>query len=349
VGWGGFGHGGGSLLAKLNNTILSEGSSPLLSKQNSRPSQYSLTYSFAFTSLKRVNNHSWVRRIMSKPLLRWAGGKSWLIRSTYDYRPPNIQTYIEPFLGGGAIFFGLEPNPFLIADANEELINCYKSIRDEPVKTLEKLKEHHRKHSKEHYYKTRDSSPRTRVTRAARFVYLNRACFNGLYRVNSKGKFNVPKGTSEKIVLDSDNFVQLSKVLRTGEIKNQDFEKTIGSAGKGDFIFVDPPYTVKHDNNGFVQYNENIFTWQDQERLRDAVCEAGERGAQVTITNANHDSIRELYKDQGEIQLVSRNSLIAGHSSNRGKAKELLIRIGWKSIKQAELFEKQSRQNGIYL
>lgn len=286
---------------------------------------------------------------MSRPLLRWAGGKSWLVRSDYEYRPPCIQKYIEPFIGGGAVFFSLEPKSFLIADANEELVNCYKAIRDQPSKVLAKLKEHQRKHSKEYYYKVRASKPKKNYTRAARFVYLNRTCYNGLYRVNSKGGFNVPIGTSNKIILESDNFEKLSELLNLGQIKNIDFEETINKASEGDFVFVDPPYTVKHDNNGFIQYNENIFTWEDQVRLKNAVCSAGARGAFVTITNANHASIYDLYNGHGEIQKVSRNSLIAGRSNNRGRANELLIRIGWKASEPLDLFQKKSGEHGIYI
>lgn len=154
-----------------------------------------------------------------------------------------------------------------------------------------------------------------------------------MYRVNSKGQFNVPIGTSQNIILASDNFCEISELLCRGQIVCQDFEKTIDLAESGDFIFIDPPYTVKHNLNGFVQYNEKIFSWEDQIRLRDAAVRAVGRGAMITITNANHPSIHSIYQElpNTKINIVSRNSLIAGQLIDRGKTTEVVIRMGWEA------------------
>lgn len=263
------------------------------------------------------------------PFLKWAGGKRWLLRKGVDILPKKYDRYIEPFLGGGAVFFSTINKPFVLADTNAELINCYQSIQSDHLKILDSLKHHERLHDNDHYYQVRKSEPKLNYIRAARFLYLNRTCWNGLYRVNKKGKFNVPKGTKSSIFLETDNFPAVAEKLSRGQLLCQDFEKTIEIAGQGDFIFVDPPYTVKHNFNGFVKYNEKIFSWEDQERLRDVLLDAVNRGAMVTITNADHESIRELYQGIGSHQSLNRASVISGNPTHRSKTSELLIKIGW--------------------
>jgi DNA adenine methylase len=162
--------------------------------------------------------------------------------------------------------------------------------------------------------------------RAARFIYLNRTCWNGLYRVNKKGEFNVPIGTKSSVILEGDDFELVSKALKSATITTCDFETTIDKAGRGDFIFIDPPYTVKHNLNGFIKYNENIFSWQDQVRLKKSISDAVEKGAFVLVTNANHKSIKELYKGSGEMIALNRASVIAGKSEARGTYSELAIK-----------------------
>ena len=161
--------------------------------------------------------------------------------------------------------------------------------------------------------------------RAAQFIYLNRTCWNGLYRVNLHGEFNVPIGTKDAVILDTDDFNAVSKSLRSAELCSQDFETTISRAGFGDFLFVDPPYTVKHNNNGFLKYNESIFSWGDQQRLRNALCKAKTQGAQILLLNANHDSIRELFHGLGTMTTLTRQSILSGDPSFRGKTNELAI------------------------
>jgi len=194
-----------------------------------------------------------------EPFLKWAGGKRWLVKKGKNIIPPHYERYIEPFLGGAAIFFSLPESPYIIADSNLELINCYKAIKSNHKEVEKILRLHQRRHCNDYYYQMREYQPRKQCTRAARFIYLNRTCWNGLYRVNLKGEFNVPKGTKNNVLLETDKFEKIAAKLKKGSIMCQDFEKTLAVAGEGDFVFIDPPYTVKHNLNGFLKYNEKIF------------------------------------------------------------------------------------------
>lgn len=260
------------------------------------------------------------------PFLKWAGGKRWLADSYTHLFPETYGCYFEAFLGSGAVFFSLRPEIAVLADANKELIECYSAIRDQWQAVVAQLKIHHRHHSKQYYYEVRKSEPRLPSTRAARFIYLNRTCWNGLYRVNLKGDFNVPIGTKNNVLLDTDNFEELSNILRDIELVASDFETVIERANSGDLIFADPPYTVRHNFNGFVKYNEKIFHWDDQVRLRDCLKRASDRGCLILLTNANHPSILNLYRDDFDIITLERSSVIAAKSVHRGKYEELVIK-----------------------
>jgi DNA adenine methylase len=259
------------------------------------------------------------------PFLKWAGGKRWLASRIINLIPHDHSRYLEPFLGSGAVYFTLGPRRAVLSDVNSELIETYQTIKSDWVKVQEELALHHRRHSKEYYYRMREMKPRTAHTKAARFIYLNRTCWNGLYRVNLKGKFNVPIGTKTNVLLESDNFEVTSNALQSAEIRCADFEATIDSATKGDVIFADPPYTVHHNHNGFIKYNEQIFSWEDQVRLHESLQRAIGRGAKVILTNANHESVRNLYKHEFELQAMSRKSVIAGSTQARKSYEELLI------------------------
>ena len=204
---------------------------------------------------------------MVQPFLKWAGGKRWFVKNHDDLLPEKFNCYYEPFLGSGAVFFHLEPKEAVLSDANPHLIETYQAIKDDWRQVLHYLKKHQRHHDKDYYYEMRGRNCKTKHTRAAKFIYLNRTCWNGLYRENLKGVFNVPIGTKTAVVLDTDDFEEVSRILQNVDLKYCDFEKTIARAESGDFIFVDPPYTVAHNNNGFVKYNQNIFSWEDQVRL----------------------------------------------------------------------------------
>lgn len=259
------------------------------------------------------------------PFLKWAGGKRWFADRYLHLIPRDHKRYIEAFLGSGAIFFALRPQDALLSDINSDLIDCYRAIRDEPEDVAECLAEHQQLHCKTHYYATRSNKPEDLIKRAAWLIYLNRTCWNGLYRVNRKNEFNVPIGTKTNVVLSNDDFLAVSRLLARVELLHQDFETTLDSSGAGDFVFVDPPYTVKHNLNGFLKYNDKIFSWTDQLRLRDAVVRAAKRGARVLITNANHSSIREIYEGVGHQLVVQRSSVLAASALRRSQTEELIV------------------------
>ncbi|WP_369014132.1 DNA adenine methylase [Flavobacterium anhuiense] len=263
------------------------------------------------------------------PFLKWAGGKRWLTsKATHLFPDKNqINQYFEPFLGGGAVFFHIKPeNNGILSDLNSDLINSYTVIRDDWKNLNDILIEYNALHNSTFYYDIRSTTPESNLEKAARFIYLNRTCWNGLYRVNKNGIFNVPIGTKSKVILDTDNFSELSLLLQSINIESCDFEATINRAGNDDFIFIDPPYTVKHNYNGFIKYNENIFSWEDQIRLRDVIVDAINRGTKILLLNANHNSIKELYNGIGEQFVLDRASVIAGSSNARGIYSELAIK-----------------------
>jgi len=259
------------------------------------------------------------------PFIKWAGGKRWLVNNHRHLFPHTFNRYYEPFLGGAASFFALNPRKATLSDMNGELICTYQAIKNDWMKVYEILKRHQKSHSKDYYYKIRASRPRTEHSKAARFLYLNRTCWNGLYRVNLKGQVNVPIGTKDAVLMDTDNFEGISYAIRNVSIYRCDFEVTINRSRDGDFVFADPPYTVKHNNNGFLKYNENIFSWDDQIRLRDALHRAVRRGVKVVVTNANHQSVRELYKDFTQPITVSRASVLSADSAFRSSVEELVV------------------------
>lgn len=258
------------------------------------------------------------------PFLKWAGGKRWLVSSQEEIAPTKFARYLEPFLGSAAVFFHLAPSNGILSDKNSELINAYTAIRDNWRAVDKELRKHQSAHSKAYYYEERSRRRQTPHTRAAQFIYLNRTCWNGLYRVNLKGEFNVPKGTKSQVILDTDDFETVAKRLKKVSIRCADFAATIASAKKGDFLFVDPPYTVKHNMNGFVKYNENIFSWDDQLRLSISLYDAHKRGVYFSMTNADHESVRELYSEF-EKSALPRKTILAGKSEARGKTSELFV------------------------
>lgn len=264
-------------------------------------------------------------RQVNVPPLKWAGGKRWLVGQYPDFFRGSYRTYIEPFLGSGAVFFHLSPRHALLSDSNQELMDFYAALRDSPKEVAVKLAYHASRHNSDYYYEVRTSKPRSISGKAARFLYLNRACWNGLYRVNKSGEFNVPIGTKTKVVLNTDNFEQLGAQLKLANLLCGDFEETIEKSVRGDFMFVDPPYTVAHNANGFLKYNEKIFSWDDQVRLSLAVRRAVSRGVRILLTNAAHPSLFDLYEGLSQ-QVLTRSSVIAGKSHFRGRYSELIVR-----------------------
>lgn len=283
---------------------------------------HTMLFSYLCRKLKRVMK---AQKEMV-PFLKWAGGKRWLAKEHSNLFPDSYETYIEPFVGSGAVFFSLQSKKSIINDKNSLLIKTYKSIKRDWRRVVELLEMHQANHSKDYYYEIRGKGESDDFKSAARFIYLNRTCWNGLYRVNRNGQFNVPIGTKSNVILDSDDFQEIAKKLKNTKIENSDFEKIIENAKEGDFLFIDPPYTVKHNNNGFVKYNENIFSWKDQVRLKESVETAIKNRAKVIVTNANHESILDLYDGIGEIITVSRKSVISGKAEARGAVEEVIIK-----------------------
>jgi len=258
-----------------------------------------------------------------QPFLKWPGGKRALLKHILPLMPKEYSRYFEPFAGGAALLFNLCPLTAVLSDRNADLINCYEQVRDHPkaiIKHLGKMK-----NNEKEYYRIRDSSPTTRIGRASRLIYLTTLSFNGIYRENTKGQFNVPYG--HKINLNPCNVEKIgsaSSALKNAILLCEDFRISLASAKKGDFIYLDPPYTVAHGNNGFLKYNDKIFSWNDQVRLADTARELAQKGCKVIISNADHKSIHELYKGFN-LKVIQRASVIAASSSKRRLISECLI------------------------
>lgn len=260
------------------------------------------------------------------PFLKWPGGKRWLVLRHAGILPSKFGTYFEPFLGAGSVYFHLQPDQAVLGDINGDLIEVFRSVAWRRKQLEQLLLDHHARHGKRYYYQVRKVVPSNAVERAARLLYLNRTCFNGMYRVNRKGEFNVPKGVKTAVVLDTDDFAAAATLLRRSELRVSDFETLIDEATRGDFVFADPPYVVGHNNNGFVKYNEQLFGWKDQTRLANALERARKRGVKIVATNAAHKDIASLFEARGfQIHRVERFSSISGAASGRCQFQELLI------------------------
>ena len=259
------------------------------------------------------------------PFLRWPGGKRWLsgvLREIASQVP--YSRYVEPFLGGGSTFFALNPGRALLSDVNANLIQVYRAVRESPdevERALERIPL-----GESAYYTVRGKAPRTDVNRAAQFIYLNRTSFSGIYRVNALGRFNVPYG-GDRIPSDliaRKILTRASTRLSTATLCVCDFGQTIKMCGRGDFVYCDPTYTVSHNNNGFIRYNESNFAWSDQARLRGYATSAARRGASVLISNAHHRQILKLYRGF-PYAIVRRYSALCPNTSHRGQRSEVLI------------------------
>jgi len=260
-----------------------------------------------------------------KPFLKWAGGKRWLASFMKETVVDLPGRYIEPFVGSGAIYFALSPRRALLSDVNKSLVETFRCVRDYPGEIEGLLAAHHVRHSHEHYYAIRGANYVEPIERAAQFIYLNRTCWNGLYRVNRQGKFNVPVGTKTSVTLSSDDWMGVSKLLSGAQLSCQDFEQAIDAAEKDDLVFADPPYTVKHNLNGFIKYNESLFSWDDQIRLHNSLLRAKKRNVKIFVTNADHESVRKLYAADFKMIPLERASVLSGDPAYRGRFNELFI------------------------
>lgn len=269
------------------------------------------------------------------PFVKWAGGKRQIMNHLLEHLPKKFKHYYEPFVGGGALLLELAPIHATINDSNKELIYVYKCLRNKRLfkKFYEVCKEHEVNHSEEYYYQVRDMDKKKTAysklpmyVKAARCVYLNKACFNGLYRVNGKGQFNVPSGKYEKIkCFDEENIQALHKYFhkRKPVILNKDFAEAVKTAKAGDFVYFDPPYDVVGEQS-FTSYTTGGFDKKEQARLRDVFKELSDRGVFVMASNANTEYVQELYKDFN-IHVINARRSINSKGDGRGKVEEVII------------------------
>lgn len=263
-----------------------------------------------------------------RPFLRWAGGKQKLLDAYAVHIPERLGRYFEPFLGGGSLFFSRAPAQATLSDVNGELINAYHIVRDSPdqlADLLEKFED-----SAAVYYWVRDEyEPKQALDRAARFVFLNMTCWNGLYRENLAAQFNVPYGARKTPWrIDRNLLHRCSEALEDACIVRADFSRPLRYARDGDFVYLDPPYVTAHNNNGFIEYNSAIFSWSDQIRLAKLAKDMVSRGVKVLVSNAQHRPLVELYEGFEVIE-IERSSTIAGSAHARRKTSEVLLKGGY--------------------
>lgn len=260
-----------------------------------------------------------------RPFVRWAGSKRRLLPQIVEYLPATYGHYWEPFLGGGSLLFLLRPPRCTVADACSDLIKAFRAVRDGPRAVIRHLGSWPVNAST--YYSVRALHTTSRFEAAAKFIYLNKTCWNGLYRVNSSGQFNVPYGKPKSnVVLDPPNLLACSDYLRAANplFRTGDFEETVDSVSAGDLVFLDPPYVTRHNNNGFTDYNEKLFTWHDQCRLANFANKLTKAGAYVVVTNAMHRDVLDLYP-QFSVVPLNRHSTLASNSAKRTAVTEALI------------------------
>ncbi len=259
-----------------------------------------------------------------KPFVKWPGGKQWLAGAAPHLVPAKWSgRYYEPFVGGAAFFFALEPGRATLSDRNRELMATYRAIRINTEGVIRLLRGY--PYDEKYYYRMRDASPRSASAVAARLLYLNRTCWNGLYRVNKEGRFNTPFGTFKNpTVCDAERLRASARLLRRATLQHGDFDGVVGAATRGDLVYFDPPYITGHQQNGFLKYNAPLFSWADQQRLARVARALAGRGVHVLISNADHSTVIGLYTGF-HCYRVRRNSLIAGSVHSRGEVTELLL------------------------
>lgn len=259
------------------------------------------------------------------PFLRWAGGKNWLVPYVGELiEQLDFNNYYEPFLGGAAVFLSLNKiNQAFLSDLNGELVDTYNAIKHCPDSVIGLLKE--MDNTKEDYYKIREENPETLEAIAARFIYLNQTSYNGLYRVNKKGEYNVPYGYRNNWNYDFEKLNRISGKLQSAEIACGDFSLFESDIKENDLVFLDPPYTVSHNQNGFIKYNQKLFSLDDQYRLRDFINSIAEKQAYYILTNAAHEKILEIFSRGDTVFSLDRNSLIGGKNASRSKVSEFVF------------------------
>lgn len=266
----------------------------------------------------------------ARPFLKWAGGKSQLLQSFAEHYPTDFNRYFEPFIGGGAVFFDLtnkrESLRATISDSNGDLVNCYLTVRDHVETLIRRLKRY--KNEPDYFYavRARDSQKLDQIERAARVIYLNKTCFNGLYRVNRSGQFNVPFGKYKNpCIVNETNLRAVSEILRDVEIRRCSFDQIEPSIGRNDFIYLDPPYLPLSQTSSFTAYTDTAFNLSDQERLADFARAIDRQGAHFMLSNSDTPQIADLYSGFNLVRLYATRAINC-KGSQRGPITELLIK-----------------------
>ena len=272
-----------------------------------------------------------------KPFVKWAGGKRQLIPILNENLPESFGTYFEPFLGGGALLFHMlterQGQKCSISDLNSDLVLSYTTIRDRVESLITSLKNHERnyqKDSKTYYYSVRESNPRSEIEKTSRLLFLNRTCFNGLYRVNSKGKFNVPLGKyANPNIVNEDNLRSVSRILQSSKvaIKCRDFEAVLRDSKKGDLVYFDPPYQPVSDTANFTSYTNKDFTYDDLSRLAELCKNLDSKGCKVLLSNSNSKEVADMFSSKPwKVSKIRANRSINSNSQKRTGHFELLIK-----------------------
>lgn len=257
--------------------------------------------------------------------IRWAGGKSWLVPYVKELiEGLEYNNYFEPFMGGASIFFSMDnPHQSYLSDVNSELVNTFCAVRDNPRQIITHLRNFNS--DEDSYYQIRSENPKWKYKSAARFLYLNANSFNGIYRVNSQGQYNVPYGKKEKTV-NCARLIEVSKKLKNVDIQCRDFFDIRDIIGEGDLVFLDPPYTVSNNNNEyFIQYNQRLFSLEDQRRLATLIEHIVDQNAWFILTNAYNQTIYEIFHNTGRVIERERKSLIGGKAAFRGNVQEYIF------------------------
>jgi DNA adenine methylase len=266
-----------------------------------------------------------------RPFLKWAGGKSQLLAQFQPLlpRPGSYARYFEPFVGSGALFFHLRPSAAELSDVNREIIDCYRAVKTCPEDVIRELVKH--EHDEEHYYKVREKDPRKLAVAvaAARTIYLNKTGYNGLYRVNSAGRFNVPMGRYANPGFQSPTLFATiracSHALASARLSAGDFGDAVRAAGNGDFVYLDPPYVPVSETSDFTSYARGGFAWAEQERLAEVCRDLWRRGARIMLSNSDTASVRALYRGF-RVDVVQAARSINSRGTKRGKVPEVVVR-----------------------
>jgi DNA adenine methylase len=279
----------------------------------------------------RKNNK---KNVILSPVVKWVGGKRQLLDDIIPLLPDYFSTYVEPFVGGGALLFEIQPKKAIVNDLNHELINLYKVIKDNPNELLSLLEEHELNNSEEYFYQIRaldrseSYNEMSDIEKAARIIYLNKTCYNGLFRVNQSGQFNSPYGkyknpniVNKPVVLAMANYFQNNNIT----LLNGDYKMALKKLRKGAFVYFDPPYMPISSSSSFTGYTENGFDKKQQIELKEECDKLNSRGIKFLLSNSDHPFIRDLYKDY-EIITVRAKRSINSNSNKRGEINEVLVR-----------------------